>query len=60
MVIVESLFIGNFKTGDNIVHNLQVLALLYQYFSQGTPEKQAPSLQANYHFLGFDNRRRTL
>jgi hypothetical protein len=40
MVIIESRFVGNFKTGDNINHNLQVLALLYQHFEQETPQNK--------------------
>ncbi len=30
MFVVSSHFIGNFKLGDNIAHNLQVLSLLYE------------------------------
>jgi hypothetical protein len=32
---ISSEFIGGFKTGDNINHNLDVLELLYRYFDQG-------------------------
>ncbi len=35
MVIIQSRFIGNFAVGDNIVHNLKVLALLYDQFNAG-------------------------
>ncbi|HWV51725.1 hypothetical protein [Pseudorhodoplanes sp.] len=40
MVTVESKFIGIFKTGDNIVHNLEVLALLYGYYNAAQPEQR--------------------
>ena len=32
MFMVDSSFIGSFKLGDNINHNVRVLALLYQHF----------------------------
>jgi hypothetical protein len=34
MFTVSSGFIGNFKLGDNINHNLSVLALLYRYYGK--------------------------
>jgi len=33
MFSIESKFIGNFKLGDNIVHNLNVLELLYSVYA---------------------------
>ncbi len=33
MATIESRFIGNFVIGDNIVQNLKILALLYEYFN---------------------------
>jgi hypothetical protein len=33
MFSIESKFIGNFKLGDNIVHNLNVLDLLYRVYA---------------------------
>jgi hypothetical protein len=33
MFSIESTFIGNFKLGDNIVHNLNVLDLLYRVYA---------------------------
>ncbi|WP_316206849.1 MULTISPECIES: hypothetical protein [unclassified Bradyrhizobium] len=35
MVTVESKFIGDFKLGDNINHNLKILALLYEQYAKG-------------------------
>ncbi len=35
MFKVKANFIGSFKAGDNINHNLRVLALLYSYFEEG-------------------------
>ena len=35
MFTVSSGFIGDFKLGDNINHNLSVLSLLYSYFEKG-------------------------
>lgn len=35
MVVIESKFIGDFKLGDNINHNLKVLALLYEQHAKG-------------------------
>src|SRR4051812_35890599 len=35
MVTIESKFIGYFKTGDNIVHNLDILDLLYRQYAAG-------------------------
>lgn len=40
MFIVRSNFIGNFKLGDNINHNLHILRLLYRYFEAGEPTEQ--------------------
>lgn len=34
MFKIESNFIGNFKTGDNINYNLKVLKLLYKYYQE--------------------------
>jgi hypothetical protein len=34
-VIIQSKFIGDFKLGDNINHNLDILALLYEHHSVG-------------------------
>jgi hypothetical protein len=34
-VIIQSKFIGDFKLGDNINHNLDILALLYKHHSVG-------------------------
>ena len=34
MFTVSSNFIGNFKLGDNINHNLEILQLLYRQFDQ--------------------------
>jgi hypothetical protein len=34
MFVVSSNFIGNFKVGDNINHNLNILSLLYRQFGQ--------------------------
>jgi hypothetical protein len=33
MVAIESKFVGDFKVGDNIVHNLEVLELLYTQYA---------------------------
>jgi hypothetical protein len=38
MFTVSSGFIGRFKIGDNINHNLDVLALLYRYSADGNDE----------------------
>lgn len=35
MVVIESKFIGDFKLGDNINHNLKILALLYEQYAKG-------------------------
>ena len=40
MFTVGSGFIGNFKLGDNINHNLAVLALLYRYSREGDAESK--------------------
>ena len=41
MVTIESKFIGDFKVGDNIVHNLEVLDLLFAQFAAATdPNKR--------------------
>jgi hypothetical protein len=34
MIIIESKFIGDFKIGDNINHNLKILEVLYKQFSE--------------------------
>jgi hypothetical protein len=33
MITIQSKFIGEFKTGDNIVHNLGILEVLYRLYS---------------------------
>lgn len=38
MFSVSSSFIGNFKTGDNINYNLDVVALLYSLYANASPE----------------------
>jgi hypothetical protein len=40
MVTISSGFIGSFKLGDNIVHNLDVLRELYATQKAGTPKQQ--------------------
>lgn len=41
MVSIDSSFIGSFKVGDNIHHNIDTLKLLYRHFNEGTEgEKQ--------------------
>ena len=40
MFKVSSCFIGSFKLGDNINHNLRVLSLLYDYQSQCSPNQK--------------------
>ncbi len=35
MFTVSSHFIGSFKLGDNINHNLRIITLLYRYFEAG-------------------------
>ncbi|NLT77546.1 MAG: hypothetical protein GXX98_13575 [Planctomycetes bacterium] len=41
MFTIQSHFMGSFKLGDNINHNLRILTLLYQFQSQvGIGEKQ--------------------
>jgi hypothetical protein len=40
MVTIESKFIGDFKIGDNIVYNLNILALLYNQFNASDAEKR--------------------
>lgn len=39
MVVINSNFIGKFKVGDNIVHNLKILGVLYSYY-QSDPDNQ--------------------
>ena len=39
MITYSSGFIGNFKLGDNIVHNLAILRELYVAQNSGTPER---------------------
>src|SRR5712692_5630243 len=34
-VIIQSKFVGDFKLGDNINHNLEILALLYKHYNEG-------------------------
>lgn len=36
MFKVKSNFMGDFKLGDNINHNLEILSLLYTYQANGT------------------------
>ena len=38
MVTINSSFIGNFRLGDNINHNLDVLAVLYRHFADANDE----------------------
>jgi hypothetical protein len=38
MATIQSKFIGDFKLGDNINHNLEILALLYCNFEDGDDE----------------------
>jgi hypothetical protein len=39
--VIKSDFIGSFKTGDNINHNLEILALLYKFYKAASePEKR--------------------
>lgn len=40
MQIYNSGFIGNFKTGDNIAHNLDLLAILYKYYNSTEDEEE--------------------
>ena len=40
MVVIKSNFIGKFKIGDNINHNLDVLGLLYKYFDKADLEQK--------------------
>lgn len=40
MFTVNSGFIWRFKIGDNIVHNLNILSLLYQYSADGNDESK--------------------
>lgn len=40
MTVIESNFIGNFKLGDNINHNLEVLHLLYRHYQDAEIEEQ--------------------
>lgn len=41
MFTIKSDFIGKFKIGDNINHNLEILAVLYQHFGQGDKREKA-------------------
>jgi hypothetical protein len=40
MVTIESKLIGDFKIGDNINYNLEVLALLYDRFNSGNQQQR--------------------
>ena len=40
MVTIESKFIGDFKIGDNINCNLEILALLYDRFNGGDQQQR--------------------
>jgi hypothetical protein len=40
MVTIESKFIGDFKVGDNINYNLEVLAVLYNRFNNAGPAQR--------------------
>lgn len=40
MFEVKSHFIGNFKVGDNINHNIKILTLLYEYYDHESDENK--------------------
>lgn len=40
MFSIESRFIGDFKLGDNIAYNLEVLAVLYRLFEEADPREK--------------------
>ena len=40
MITISSNFMGNFKLGDNINHNLKILRKLYSVQETGTPDQQ--------------------
>lgn len=40
MFTVSSDFVGSFKTGDNINHNLRLLSLLYKYFEKASSDER--------------------
>ena len=40
MITIRSNFIWNFKTGDNVNHNLRILALLYGHFAVSNGEQR--------------------
>lgn len=40
MFTISSSFIGSFKLGDNINHNLDVLALLYRHYEAAPPDER--------------------
>jgi hypothetical protein len=40
MIVIQSKFIGEFKIGDNINHNLKALALLYGHYAAGNQEER--------------------
>lgn len=40
MVRISSEFIGDFKLGDNIVHNLEILSLLYRQYNNADQRRK--------------------
>jgi hypothetical protein len=40
MVTIESKFIGDFKIGDNVNYNFEILALLYERFNSGNQQQR--------------------
>ena len=56
MVTVESKFIGDFKIGDNINHNLEVLSLLYRHYAVGNQrDRRLAALQADHNPPGVES-----
>lgn len=41
MFVIESKFIGDFKIGDNINHNLKILEALYKHYSEADDAEKA-------------------
>jgi hypothetical protein len=39
--VVKSNFFGNFKTGDNVVYNLEILNYFYDLYNSGNPRIKA-------------------
>jgi hypothetical protein len=56
MFTVSSNFIGNFKLGDNINHNLEILQLLYRQFDQSKFRNKRLLCKANHYHRRFYNR----